>query len=36
AEILHRMGIPWDLVPAEAARFYDSAFLDHPTIGGWL
>jgi hypothetical protein len=36
AEILHRMGIAWDQVPAEAERFYDSAFLDHPTIGGWL
>lgn len=36
AEILHRMGIAWPGVPAEAERFYDSAFLDHPTIGGWL
>lgn len=36
ADILHRLGIPWDLVPAETERFYDSAFLDHPTIGGWL
>lgn len=36
AEILHRMGIPWPDVPAEAERFYDSAFLDMPTIGGWL
>ncbi len=36
ADILHRLGIPWDQVPAEAERFYDSAFLDHPTIGGWL
>jgi hypothetical protein len=36
ADILHRMGIPWTDVPAEAERFYDSAFLDHPTIGGWL
>lgn len=36
ADILHRMGIPWEEVPAEADRFYDSAFLDLPTIGGWL
>lgn len=36
AEILHRMGMPWTDVPAEADRFYDSAFLDMPTIGGWL
>ncbi len=36
ADILHRMGIRWEQVAAEAERFYDSAFLDHPTIGGWL
>ncbi|HUR60767.1 MAG TPA: YkgJ family cysteine cluster protein [Candidatus Thermoplasmatota archaeon] len=36
ADILHRMGTPWPLVPAEVDRFYDSAFLDTPTIGGWL
>lgn len=36
AEILHRLGYPWDAVPGETRRFYDSAFLDHPTIGGWL
>lgn len=36
AEVLHRMGIPWPEVPAEADRFYDSAFLDLPTVGGWL
>lgn len=36
ADVLHRMGVPWSDVPAEAERFYDSAFLDHPTIGGWL
>ncbi len=36
AEILHRLGVPWADVPAEADRFYDSAFLDTPTIGGWL
>ena len=36
ADILHRLGIAWEQVPAEAERFYDSAFLDHPTIGGWL
>lgn len=36
ADLLHRMGIPWEAIPAEAERFYDSAFLDHPTIGGWL
>lgn len=36
AEILHRLGMPWPEVAAEADRFYDSAFLDLPTIGGWL
>jgi len=36
AEILHRLGTPWSEVAAEAERFYDSAFLDTPTIGGWL
>lgn len=36
ADILHRLGTPWSEVPAESRRFYDSAFLDHPTIGGWL
>lgn len=36
AEILHRLGVAWPDVPAEAQRFYDSAFLDSPTIGGWL
>lgn len=36
AELLHRLGVPWEDVPAEADRFYDSAFLDTPTIGGWL
>jgi Fe-S-cluster containining protein len=36
AEILHRMGLPWDQVPGEVERFYDSAFLDVETIGGWL
>jgi Fe-S-cluster containining protein len=36
ADILHRMGVPWADVPAEAERFYDAAFLDHPTIGSWL
>jgi Fe-S-cluster containining protein len=36
AEILHRLGVPWEQVAAEAERFYDSSFLDHPTIGAWL
>ncbi len=36
ADILHRLGVAWADVPAEADRFYDSAFLDHPTLGGWL
>jgi Fe-S-cluster containining protein len=36
ANILHRLGVPWESVAGEAERFYDSAFLDHPTIGGWL
>ncbi|MEA3144149.1 MAG: hypothetical protein QOG31_1473 [Thermoplasmata archaeon] len=36
ADILRRLGVPWAQVAGEAERFYDSAFLDHPTIGGWL
>ncbi|MHB8632605.1 MAG: YkgJ family cysteine cluster protein [Thermoplasmatota archaeon] len=36
AEILHRLGVPWSAVGAEAERFYDPAFLDSPTIGAWL
>jgi hypothetical protein len=36
ADILRRLGVPWEQVAGEAERFYDSAFLDHPTIGGWL
>jgi Fe-S-cluster containining protein len=36
AGVLHRLGIPWEKVTAEAERFYDTAFLDLPTIGGWL
>ena len=34
--ILERLGIPPTSLADEAARFYDSAFLDTPTVGGWL
>ena len=36
AGLLKGLGIPDDELAAEAWRFEDSAFLDHPTIGGWL
>jgi Fe-S-cluster containining protein len=36
AEVLRRMGTAPHLLAAEAERFYDAAFLDHPTIGNWL
>ncbi len=34
--ILERLGIPEARLADEALRFYDGAFLDAPTIGGWL
>ncbi|MFO1534422.1 MAG: YkgJ family cysteine cluster protein [Thermoplasmatota archaeon] len=34
--ILLRLGVPEAELAAEAERFYDAAFLDAPTIGGWL
>jgi Fe-S-cluster containining protein len=36
AGLLKALGVPEAELPAEAWRFEDSAFLDHPTIGGWL
>lgn len=36
ARLLLAMGIPSEDVPAETVRFYDSTFLDSPTIGGFL
>ena len=36
ARVLRAMGVPEADVPAEVARFYDSTFLDSPTIGGFL
>jgi hypothetical protein len=36
AGLLKSLGVPEAELPAEAWRFEDSAFLDHPTIGGWL
>jgi Fe-S-cluster containining protein len=36
ARVLAAMGIPSGQLADEAARFYDGAFLDAPTIGGWL
>jgi Fe-S-cluster containining protein len=36
AGLLKALGIPDAELAAEAWRFEDSAFLDHPTIGGWL
>jgi Fe-S-cluster containining protein len=36
AGLLKALGIPEADLAAEAWRFEDSAFLDHPTIGGWL
>ncbi len=34
--VLQGLGVPPQELADEAARFYDSAFLDTPTIGGWL
>ena len=34
--VLRAMGVPDAELAAEAARFYDSTFLDSPTIGGFL
>jgi len=36
AGLLKAMGVPEADLAQEAWRFEDSAFLDHPTIGGWL
>jgi Fe-S-cluster containining protein len=36
AGLLKGLGVADDRLAAEALRFEDSAFLDHPTIGGWL
>ncbi|HVM45166.1 MAG TPA: hypothetical protein VM582_04455, partial [Candidatus Thermoplasmatota archaeon] len=36
AHILAAMGVPADALAAELERFYDSSFLDAPTIGGFL
>lgn len=36
AGLLKALGIPDAELAEEAWRFEDSAFLDHPTIGGWL
>lgn len=36
ARILDAMGVPREEIPAELVRFYDSTFLDAPTIGGFL
>lgn len=36
ARVLLALGTPEDRIAEETARFYDSAFLDAPTIGGWL
>jgi hypothetical protein len=36
AGLLKALGAADGELPAEAWRFQDSAFLDHPTIGGWL
>jgi Fe-S-cluster containining protein len=36
AALLKALGIPEEKLAAETWRFEDSAFLDHPTIGGWL
>jgi Fe-S-cluster containining protein len=35
-QILEALGVPGPDLAGEAERFYDSAFLDAPTIGGWL
>ncbi|MFA5862269.1 MAG: hypothetical protein WDA16_11305, partial [Candidatus Thermoplasmatota archaeon] len=36
ARVLRAMGVADNDLAEETARFYDSAFLDAPTIGGWL
>lgn len=36
ARILAAIGVPEDRLADETARFYDSSFLDSPTIGGFL
>ena len=36
AGLLKGLGVPDAGLAAEAWRFEDAAFLDHPTIGGWL
>lgn len=36
ARVLAAMGTPPEAVPDEVVRFYDSTFLDAPTIGGFL
>jgi len=35
-QVLEALGIPANQLAGEAERFYDAAFLDAPTIGGWL
>lgn len=35
-QVLQALRVPDVQLAAEAERFYDSAFLDAPTIGGWL
>lgn len=36
ARVLDALGVPRERLADEADRFHDSAFLDAPTIGGWL
>ena len=36
AQVLWQLGVPEDQMEAEAERFLDGAFLDAPTIAGWL
>lgn len=36
AGLLKGLGVADERLASEALRFEDSAFLDHPTIGGWL
>ncbi|MFO1533009.1 MAG: YkgJ family cysteine cluster protein [Thermoplasmatota archaeon] len=35
-QVLQALGVAEEQLAAEAERFYDAAFLDAPTIGGWL
>jgi Fe-S-cluster containining protein len=35
-QVLQALGVPGAELAAEAWRFYDAAFLDQPTVGGWL